>query len=281
MKIVLRIAPFFVLVGLTLGGCANDKVDRLTEVNQTSAARIEQLNQENRTLEAMVDRKDSRIGELEGEVRQLRGVRGELDKQLSGLRDQQKSIQDAFGNLRLAGLNPETDRALQALAAANSDLIRYDSARGMLQFTSDLTFDAGSDVVKPQATASLQKLAQIMQSSAASEYDLRVVGHTDNQRIANPATAKKFGTNRHLSAYRAIAVESALRQGGMPGARIEIAGWGEYRPMVANSSKGGTAANRRVEIYVVPSAFSTGSPAPADAPETAPSRPVTPEVPMK
>ncbi len=68
----------------------------------------------------------------------------------------------------------------------------------------------------------------------------------------------------------------------MPGARVEIAGWGEYRPMVPNSSKGGTAANRRVEIYVVPSAYSTGSPADSpEAPAVTPSRPTTPEVPMK
>jgi chemotaxis protein MotB len=277
MKNTVKIVSIFALAGLALGGCANQKVDNLEEINRTNAARIEQLNQENRTLEAMIDRKDSRIGELEGEVRQLRGVKGELDSQLGSLRDQQRSIQDAFGNLRLGGLNPETDRALQALAAANSDLIRYDSARGMLQFTSDLTFDAGSDVVKAQAVASLQKLAQILMSSAASEYDLRVVGHTDNQRIANPATAKKFGTNRHLSAYRAIAVEEVLRQAGMPGSRVEIAGWGEYRPVVANSSRGGTAANRRVEIYVVPSAASTGT-ASAEVGESAPS---APEVPMK
>lgn len=277
MNTTLKIVPILALAGLALGGCANEKVDRLTEVNQTSAARIEQLSQDNRTLEAMIDRKDARIGELEVEVRQLRGLKGQLDSQLGSLRDQQRSIQDAFGSLRLGGLNPETDRALQALAAANSDLIRYDSSRGMLQFTSDLTFDAGSDVVKAQAVASLQKLAQILMSSAASEYDLRVVGHTDDQRISNPATAKKFGTNRMLSAYRAASVEQVLRQAGMPGARVEIAGWGEYRPVVPNSSRGGTAANRRVEIYVVPSAVSTGSAA-AEVSEPAPS---APEIPMK
>src|SRR5690606_18124258 len=128
MNNAVRIVPLLALAGLALGGCANEKVDRLEGINQTSAARIEQLNQENRTLEAMIDRKDARISELEAEVSQIRGVNAQLQGQLGSVRDQMASIQEGFGALRLGGLNPETDRALQALAAANSDMIRYDSS---------------------------------------------------------------------------------------------------------------------------------------------------------
>jgi flagellar motor protein MotB len=71
-------------------------------------------------------------------------------------------------------------------------------------------------------------------------------------------SAARHPTNRHLSAHRAIAVARALEQGGVPGDRIMIAGWGEYRPTAPNNPRGGTPANRRVEIYLVASTGDMG-----------------------
>jgi len=259
---VLAVAALTV-IGAGFGGCQNQRIDRLEQLNQTSAARIEQLNQEVSTLETTVSRKQARINELEAEVGGLRGVRTELEGDLAAVRDRQASIQDALGSLRLVNLDPETDRALQQLAADNSNLIRYDAAHGMITFTSDLTFASGSDEVQSQAREGLVQLAQIMTTPRATAYDLRIVGHTDSQPMSNPATIRRFHSNRHLSFFRAAAVEKILRQAGLPGNRMETVGWGEYRPMVPNNPRGGTAANRRVEIFVVPT---SGAGAQADAP---------------
>ncbi|HBS29804.1 MAG TPA: hypothetical protein DEB06_10235 [Phycisphaerales bacterium] len=282
MTNTLRIVALVAVSGLALGGCASTERDRLEQINQTSAARIEQLNQENQALQLALQRKDSRIAELEGDVRGLQGVRTDLQRQIGDVRSQQASIADQLGNLRFAALDPETDRAIQQLAAQHQDIIRYDPARGMLQFTSDLTFDSGSDVVRPAARDGLQALARILNGSSASGYDLRIVGHTDNQPISSAATRQKFGTNRHLSAYRAIAVEEVLRQAGMSPTRLEIAGWGEFRPLVPNAARGGTAQNRRVEIFVVPGSPSSGAVESAPAPTEPAAQPASrPEMPMK
>lgn len=239
------------LAGLGLGGCVGqDKYDALSDTNATSAERVQALNQENQTLSGTIDVKQRRIDELEGEVRQLRSVNDDLNGQISGIRSKQQSLLDEFGNLRLSSLDPETDAALAALAAQYPDLIRYDASRGLLQFVSDLTFDSGSDVVKPQARQSLARLAQILAGSSGTNYDLRIVGHTDN--VPPTRTASKWPTNRHLSCYRSIAVSNVLRESGMTPARMETSGWGEFRPAVANNPRGGTAQNRRVEIYIVP-----------------------------
>lgn len=283
MKTPMRTVALLALCGAALGGCASDRTDRLEQINQTSAARIEQLNQENQALQLSIQRKDSRISELEGEVGGLQGTRSELQRQIATVRDQQRSIADQLGNLRFASLDPETDRALQSLAAQSNGVIRYDSSRGMLHFTSDLTFDSGSDAVRQQARDGLQTLARIMNSGTASGYDLRIVGHTDNQPISNPATRQKFRTNRHLSAYRAIAVEQVLRESGVSSARMEIAGWGEQRPVAPNAARGGTPANRRVEIFVVPGegAPSVSESNPGQPASTAPAPAQRPEMPMK
>jgi hypothetical protein len=59
----------------------------------------------------------------------------------------------------------------------------------------------------------------------------------------------------HLSAHRAISVRKVLGDQSVAWERIQAAGWGENRPTVANNRNGGTAENRRVEIYLVPSTF--------------------------
>jgi chemotaxis protein MotB len=266
---------------LVVCGCVDQKkYDALAGVNQTSGARVESLNQDVKTLASSVEVKQRRIDELEGEMRQLRSINDDLNARITGITGRQQALVDEFGKIRLAMLDPETDMALQALAGQYPDLIKYDASRGMLQFMADLTFDSGSDQVKAQARDGLSRLGQILMGSSASGYDLRLVGHTDSQPLGR--TRGKWGTNRHLSVARSIAVEEVLRGSGIPGVRMETSGWGEHRPIVANSATGGTAANRRVEIYVVPGTGSSVSePAlPVTTPAAAPS-PRREEPPMK
>lgn len=264
------------LSALGLGGCvAQDKYDALSDTASTSGQRVGELNQENATLAGTIDVKQRRIDELEAEVRGLRSANDALNNDISGIRSRQQGLLDQFGNLKLSALDPETDAALAALAAQYPDLIEYDASRGLIRFKSDLLFDSGSDVVKPQARQSLQRLAQILSGSASMNYDLRVSGHTDN--VQPTRTANKWPTNRHLGAYRAISVINVLREGGVSAARMEAASWGEFRPAVANNPRGGTAQNRRVEIYVVPG---TGSGIAEVAPGTATSSAPAPAQPV-
>ena len=48
-----------------------------------------------------------------------------------------------------------------------------------------------------------------------------------------------------------MCVAKTLASNGVDPARFEVAGYGEYRPIVPNTD-GGTSANRRVEIYLRP-----------------------------
>lgn len=281
---ILPVIASLVGAALLMGGCVDQKkYDALGRTNQTSGARVASLNQDVGTLQASLDVKQGRIDELEGEVRQLRSINDDLNGRISGITGRQQALVDEFGKIRLTMLDPETDQALQALAAQFPDLIKYDPARGMLQFMADLTFDSGSDQVKPQAREGLSRLAQILGGSAASAYDIRLVGHTDSQPLGR--TKGKWGTNRHLSVARSIAVEEIIRGAGIPGARMETSGWGEYRPIAANSASGATAANRRVEIYIVPGTGSSMSepalPVSSPAPAMSQPAPRREEAPMK
>ena len=74
--------------------------------------------------------------------------------------------------------------------------------------------------------------------------------HTDSQ---NPSanTQRRHPTNMHLAAHRAIAVRGTLRNQGVPASRMFVAGWGEHRPIIENNERGGTAENRRVELFLM------------------------------
>lgn len=236
-----------------LGGCVSqkkyDELDRTNRALQEQNAQLRTASQQNaqaidlesgsnQQLRRAVADRDALIAKLEGELAAERQARqGDLAQ-----------FEAIINDLDVTVIDPATDRALAQLARENPDLVSYDAERGMLRFNSDLTFDSGSAVVRDGARASLTRLAGVLGTVGAA-YDLDIVGHTDNQR-PSANTQRQHPTNVHLSAHRAIAVREVLRELGVPAGKMRVAGWGEHRPLVPNNPSGGTAPNRRVEIFL-------------------------------
>jgi chemotaxis protein MotB len=160
---------------------------------------------------------------------------------------------------------------LTTFAQQNPDVVEFDEKKGLVKFKSDVTFSAGSAVVKPEAKGVIDRLAGILNGPTASQYELMVAGHTDNQPVSNPAT-KKAGhlDNWYLSAHRAISVSQELRGQGTSGARIHVAGFADQKPVASNDIETNKARNRRVEVFILPTTVGGGSPAPS-----APAAPIT------
>ena len=156
-----------------------------------------------------------------------------------------KQIADA----NLGPLPAELNKALAELAAQYPDVLTFDPRTGMLRFNSDFTFASGSAALNKNAETLVGKLATILNSPIAQPFEVKVVGHTDTQPIRR--VASQHPTNMHLSAHRAISVRDALVGDGVVANRMQIAGYGEFRPIVPNGPNG-AAANRRVEIYLTP-----------------------------
>jgi chemotaxis protein MotB len=228
------------------------------------------------TCRANESRLRSQLAQAAGDLASLdalrKGQNVDVDKLLADYEDLLKKV----GNMSGGPLPDELNKALLALAAMYPDLLQFDERRGMIRFAADFTFDPGSVGLKPSAIAALKALAPILNSSEASPFEVVVVGHTDNVPIRK--SAAQHPTNMHLSAHRAIAVRDALNRDGVAAARFLIAGYGEYRPLVANGPNG-AAQNRRVDVYLmpyfVPTAMAvepaTAAPAtsvPASAPKT-------------
>ncbi|MBE3069229.1 MAG: OmpA family protein [Planctomycetes bacterium] len=152
------------------------------------------------------------------------------------------------------------EAAIVDLAQKYPGLFVFDPATGMLRFNSDITFDSGSNVVKPGARAALGQLAQILSSEQGRERRMTIIGHTDADRVRKAETVARLKglgkppTNQGLSEARAEAVAEVLVAGGIDAARITTRGQGESKPIAENRTPAGKASNRRVEIYLSPAA---------------------------
>jgi chemotaxis protein MotB len=118
-------------------------------------------------------------------------------------------------------------------------------------FQSEVFFDAGQAVLKPEGRGELDKLAAILidlgrEMPPDIPWILRVDGHTDNRPIRSP----QFPSNWHLSSARAIAVVEYLISKGLPSDRIAATGFGEYQPLDVANNDDAWRRNRRIEFKI-------------------------------
>lgn len=258
-------------VGLGLGGCTNqDTYDSLLEANRALQARNSEMAEQLRQCEESKNALTGRVGSGDRTLAEANATNARLRQELADRDAQLKALSERLGGIQFGPLDEATDKALAELAARYPNILSYDSARGMLRFTSDVTFDSGSADLTPAGRNTVGELAKILASTpSAQQYDVRVVGHTDTQRVTQRA-GRAFKNNLELSAFRAISVHGALVGAGLASNKVEIAGWGETRPVVDRGSNANVPQNRRVEVYLVRStlgmAAASSAPAPAPAP---------------
>lgn len=118
-------------------------------------------------------------------------------------------------------------------------------------FQSEVFFDAGQAVLKPEGKAELDKLATILTDLGHEmppdiPWILRVDGHTD----ARPIRSAQFPSNWNLSTARAVAVVEYLITRGLPADRIAATGFGEFQPLDLASNDDAYRRNRRIEFKI-------------------------------
>lgn len=126
-------------------------------------------------------------------------------------------------------------------AGTGVDVIRQGDEL-LLRMPAGITFAFNSYTIQPQFQATLDEVGRTLQAYPSTIID--VLGHTD-----------AIGSNEYnqrLSEQRARAVADYLISRGVQPARIATRGYGETMPIADNATEAGRAANRRVEIKVVP-----------------------------
>ena len=116
-------------------------------------------------------------------------------------------------------------------------------------FQSEVFFDAGQAVLKPEGRTEIDKIATALlelekQIPADIGWVMRVDGHTD----IRPITNLQFPSNWELSAARAIAVVQYMISLGVSPQRLVAAGFGEFQPLDTEKTEDAFRRNRRIEL---------------------------------
>ena len=165
---------------------------------------------------------------------------------VGGRRDRTEKILGAgIGGLAGAGIGAYMDKQERELrertAGTDVQVVRQGDDL-LLNIPSGITFAYDSANVQPQFQRTLDQVA-----SALSQYNqtyIDVYGHTDS--------TGSDAYNQTLSERRAVSVADYLASRGVQRARIGTRGFGKTQPIESNDTDAGRAANRRVEIKIVP-----------------------------
>ena len=249
---------------MTVSGCATlDDQRRLRAQNRMIVAQKEAIANDLMDARMANDTFRSRVANLESELSTKNDLISNLKSENEVLDEMRKmalsQLESAAGNQRLGAITlagprlPKSlDQALRAFANQHPTMVNYDSSFANIKWKSDLLFALGSDVVKGSSKEVLRSFAEVIKSGAARDFEVLVVGHTDNRPIVRPETKRRHPTNWHLSSHRAISVAQILRKFGYESDRLGVMGYGEYRPSADNASDQGAGKNRRVDIYLIP-----------------------------
>jgi len=113
-------------------------------------------------------------------------------------------------------------------------------ARGEVYTLAGEAFGSGRAQLTAGAAAGVRALGTYLAAMGAGP--VQILGHTDSHGDAVD--------NRALSQRRADAVRAALLSAGLDPARVAAEGLGETAPVADNTTPGGRARNRRVELVV-------------------------------
>jgi outer membrane protein OmpA-like peptidoglycan-associated protein len=154
-----------------------------------------------------------------------------------GIEGVTRGIQGATNGIQ--GATSGIQSALQDLGA------KVTAQEVKIEMNADVLFDFDKYTLRPEATDSLKKVGQVVQSYPNAP--LLIEGHTDS-----------LGTHAHnmkLSDDRAASVKNWLqRNAGIQQSRITTRGWGETKPIAPNKNPNGAdnptgrQKNRRVEL---------------------------------
>lgn len=220
-------------------GKLSSQLDIQREATARAVAQIEILNQQIGALRRQIAALEEALGASEKKEKQAQMNIADLGQRLNlalaqRVQELSRYRSDFFGKLRdILGNRPD---------------IRIVGDRFVFQ--SEIFFDSGQAVLRPDGRAELDKLAGALldlEKQIPSEIDwvLRVDGHTD----VRPLSANSpFKSNWELSAERAISVVQYLISKGVSPQRLVAAGFGEFQPIDPGNTDEAYSRNRRIEL---------------------------------
>ncbi len=222
----------FVIIVIIAASSSSQIQAKLDEVKKAEAKQQETIKEAIQSKDILELKKL----ELERDIAILEARRDDLLGKVHALQAKQQKAND----------NIETVRTQLADALREMNISFEETAEGLkIRFPEQVLFSSGSAELGDDGKRALAAVADVLQTFP---HRVRIEGYTDDV----PVTNSPFRSNWELSTARAISVMRELVDGhGLPASRFMVAGWGEYKPLVANTTPENRALNRRVEMIVL------------------------------
>jgi chemotaxis protein MotB len=225
--------------GKAEAGRLNSQLDIEKSATARAVAEVEILNQQITALRRQISALEQALGASEKKEQEAQLHIADLGQRLNvalaqRVQELSRYRSDFFGKLRdILGNRPD---------------IRIVGDRFVFQ--SEVFFDSGQAVLRPEGRTELDKLAAAVadlekQIPPEINWVLRVDGHTDVRPVM---ATSPFKSNWELSAERAISVVRYLISKGVSPQRLVAAGFGEFQPIDTGNTEEAYSRNRRIEL---------------------------------
>ena len=163
--------------------------------------------------------------------------------------DSAEALEEALNEKNLESNEELAETVQEALvedSLADQVSVSFTAQYVQLSMKGALLFDSGSDSLKDQAKAVLDKVGVILERYGSNS-TIEIEGHTDNV----PIHSARFADNEELSSARALSVFYYLTETtSLDPSDLRHAGMGDRVPVADNSTEEGRSKNRRVEIRI-------------------------------
>lgn len=256
-----RLLSAALVLALATGCIPKKKYDEALAVNDACQLELKACNDSREELRGEVKQRDSRISQLESELTTTKNGLDQLSNQLAQkvaeagqLQASIEDMQEALRELEMRRQRTEAAMAsyrdlvkrFQAMIDAGTLKVKVIDGRMVVELATDILFPPGSATLSKDGKQAIKDVAEVLASIPDREY--QVAGHTDNDAIHT----EQFPSNWYLGSARAIAVIDVLVGNGLDATRVSASSYAEHQPIDTNRTKEGKAANRRIEIVIMP-----------------------------
>lgn len=207
------------------------------------------------------DKLDAEVKKTRLKVNELETLVAELERKLGAASANKKNMSASIQLMKDAlkeatARKKETEKRMEEyrtlirrfrkLTKAGDLSIKIVDGRMVVALESDVLFSSGSARLSNKGNDTIKKVAKLLVSIPDKKFQIE--GHTDNV----PIRSSKFPSNWELASARSINVLKTMKKAGMPAERISAASFSDTAPVASNKEPEGKAANRRIEIVVIP-----------------------------
>jgi chemotaxis protein MotB len=224
----------------------NDRLGNILEKKEVSSkALIRETMDINKGLQGTNAQLRERLAANESESRRMKSDLTTAEARLAELERQKEAELD-----KLKATYDELVGSLKGEIEAGEVEIRRMKDRLSVNLVEKILFDSGKADLKKSGIEVMRKVGA--QLAKIEGKRIQIEGHTDDDPIGG-SLKEKFPTNWELAASRSLAVVHFLQsEVGIAPEKLSGAGYGEYQPAAENETAEGKAANRRIEIVLLP-----------------------------